>query len=268
MADIEPKYFDHPDKCIRYLEWNAIKLVFDGNGKQHHDYFDAYSQSWMYWADHYSAKRSDAHKQIMTASNDGTYRSIDEFYKSISNLLKPKKRGKALKDAKKRTAQKSYQQDKLGDDFIDNNDLISAAKIEAKALCDSQASVDDVQSKAAELASLHTDGEGLSDGQMAVLINLIQRQIDKHMRPNNIEAKIIDADDKNLWFMWGKIKRTYPLGDTFVLPTSAAAKLGGCSKTSVAPVMKELEKLGAITRTQKGARGANSGRAAIYRREV
>ena len=88
------------------------------------------------------------------------------------------------------------------------------------------------------------------------------------MRPDDIEAKIIDADNKNLWFMWGKIKRTYPAGDTFPLPTEEARKLCGCSKTDVAPIMKKLEKLGAITRTQKGARGANSGRAAIYRREI
>ena len=103
---------------------------------------------------------------------------------------------------------------------------------------------------------------------MTVLIDLIQRQIDNHMRPDNIEAKIIDANDKNLWFMWGKIKRTYPVGGTFPLPTEEARKLCGCSKTDVAPIMKKLEKLGVITRTQKGARGANSGRAAIYRREI
>lgn len=118
------------------------------------------------------------------------------------------------------------------------------------------------------MASLHTDDEGLPDGQMTVLIDLIQRQIDKHMHPDNIEAKIIDTDNKNLWFMWGKIKRNYPLGDTFPLTTEEARKLCGCSKTDVAPIMKKLEKLGAIVRTQKGARGANSGRAAIYKREI
>ena len=194
--------------------------------------------------------------------------SLDEFYAETNKLLKPTPRGKQLKYLKKRTAQKSYQKDKHGDDFIDNNNLISAARSEAKVLCHRNASIKDIENRAIELASLHNDGQGLSEGQMTVLIGFIQRQIDRHMRPHNIEAKIINADNKNLWFMWGKIKRTYPVGDTFVLPTSAAAKLCGCSKTSVAPVMKKLEKLGAITRTQKGARGANSGGAAIYRREM
>ena len=114
--------------------------------------------------------------------------------------------------------------------------MISAAKIEAKVLSDRNASVEDIQSKAVELASLHTDDEGLPDGQLTMLIDLIQRQIDKHMHPDNIEAKIIDADNKNLWFMWGKIKRTYPVGDTFPLPTEEARKLCGCSKTDVAPI--------------------------------
>ena len=31
MTDITPKYFDHPDYCTRFLEWQAIKaIVFKG----------------------------------------------------------------------------------------------------------------------------------------------------------------------------------------------------------------------------------------------
>ena len=26
MTDIVPKYFDHPDYCIRFLEWQALRL--------------------------------------------------------------------------------------------------------------------------------------------------------------------------------------------------------------------------------------------------
>ena len=36
----------------------------------------------------------------------------------------------------------------------------------------------------------------------------------------------------------------------------------------VAPIMKKLEKLGAITLIQAGKRGRSSSRAAIYRREI
>ena len=68
--------------------------------------------------------------------------------------------------------------------------------------------------------------------------------------------------------MWGKIKRNYPKGDTFVWPVKEAASKCKCSKTDVAPIMKKLEKLGAITLIQAGKAGRNSSCAALYRREV
>ena len=47
-----------------------------------------------------------------------------------------------------------------------------------------------------------------------------------------------------------------------------AAKEAHCSKTLIAPIMKQLVSLGAVTLIQAGKAGRNSGRAAIYRREL
>ena len=52
--------------------------------------------------------------------------------------------------------------------------------------------------------------------------------------------------------MWGKIKREYPRGDTFAWPVKEAASKCKCSKSDVGPIMKRLEKLGAITLIQAG----------------
>jgi hypothetical protein len=68
--------------------------------------------------------------------------------------------------------------------------------------------------------------------------------------------------------MWGKIKREYPKGNTFAWPMKEAAAKCGCSRTNVAPIMKRLEKLGAVTLIQAGKAGANSPRAALYRRDA
>jgi len=68
--------------------------------------------------------------------------------------------------------------------------------------------------------------------------------------------------------MWGKIKREYPKGDTFTWPTAKAAKICHCSKQDVKPIMKKLEKLGAIKMLQTGKPGQHSNRAALYRREI
>ena len=112
MTEIKPKYFDHPDLCIRYLEWAAIKkLVFNGDGRKHHSYFEDTGRGWALWADYYTDNHKTRHTEIMTSAHDGTYKNIDEFYVAIDALLKPKPKGKALKDKKKRTAQKAYQED-------------------------------------------------------------------------------------------------------------------------------------------------------------
>jgi hypothetical protein len=103
---------------------------------------------------------------------------------------------------------------------------------------------------------------------MTVLCDLIQHQIDIHQKPNNIVSKIIGEDNKNLWFIWGKIKRRYPVNDTFSLPTREAAKIFGCSEADVKPIMTRLEKPGAISLAQAGKPVKHYSRASIYSREI
>ena len=90
----------------------------------------------------------------------------------------------------------------------------------------------------------------------------------KHLKLDRIEAKILDAKDKNLYYMYGQIKRKINIGDTIELGLVSAAKLGGCSRTYVKPVMSQLEKLGFLTCIQKGKQGSQTFRSSIYRREA
>ena len=91
--------------------------------------------------------------------------------------------------------------------------------------------------------------------------------MEKHLKLDKVEAAILDEDNKSLYFMWGKIKREHPKGDTFVWSVKEAAAKCKCSKSDVGHLMKTLEKLGAITLIQAGKAGKNSGRAALYRRD-
>ena len=68
--------------------------------------------------------------------------------------------------------------------------------------------------------------------------------------------------------MWSKIKRRHVKNDTFVWTNEIAAKEAHCSKSNVKTLMRKLEKLGAITRIQKGKSGRFTKRANLYRREV
>jgi hypothetical protein len=268
MTIIVHKYFEHPDFVIRHLEWTAFQYIhFDKSWIKTSDAFPKYEQRAFYWVDPFNAKAKDIHHQIKGKLYKKEITSMDEFYSELDKLFKPKSFGKKLKDKKKRTAQSAYQKEQLGDAYIDNKLLLSKAKQSAFQLAEERADKDIIEAKAHELVKLYSN-EALSPEQLNNLIKYIQAQVDKHLKLDRVEASIIDTDDKNIYFMWGKIKRRYVKDDTFVWTNEIAAKEAHCSKSKVKTIMKKLEKLGAITCIQKGKSGSFTRRANLYRREV
>ena len=134
------------------------------------------------------------------------------------------------------------------------------------ALADEDAGEDKIAAKTLDLASEHSDDNPLTDNQMKTLINVISDQIAKHLKLKQIEARILDEGNKNLYFMYGKIIRKAAVGNTIELGMNSAVELCKCSKSSVAPILKKLEKLGFISCIQKGKQGRHTGRASLYRR--
>ena len=160
-----------------------------------------------------------------------------------------------------------YQREQLGDAFIYNNKLLSKAKQSAFQLAEHNADKDMIVFRANELVKEHSN-EPLSPEQLNTLITYIQAQVDKHLKLDRVEASIIDTDNKNMYFMWGKIKRQIVKKDTFAWTNAVAAKQAHCSKGDVKVIMSKLEKLGAIKCIQKGKSGSFTRRANLYRREV
>jgi len=268
MTIIVHKYFEHPDFVIRHLEWTAFQYIhFDKSWIKTSDAFPKYEQRAFHWVDPFNAKAKDIHHQIKGKLYKKEITSMDEFYSELDKLFKPKSFGKKLKDKKKRTAQSAYQKEQLGYAYIDNKLLLSKAKQSAFQLAEERADKDIIEAKAHELVKLYSN-EALSPEQLNNLIKYIQAQVDKHLKLDRVEAYIIDTDDKNIYFMWGKIKRRYVKDDTFVWTNEIAAKEAHCSKSKVKTIMKKLEKLGAITCIQKGKSGSFTRRANLYRREV
>ena len=269
MTDIKPRFFENENKVLAHLEWEAIRtLCFDGNHMSIDDAYPRFERSRTFWTQQYYDNARDEHHSIKRKISQKEYHSLDEFYEALKPMLKPKPRGKMIKDKKKRTSQKEFQRDNKGEAFIDNDPLFSAAAKCAFDLAETYADEAAVASKAAELAEQFDNGTPLTKAQMTVLIDNIQQRIDKHQKLDRIEAVLIDDPDKNVYYMWGQIKRRCLKGDTIAWPHATAVKHGRCSKSQVTGIMNKLMKLGAITRPQEGKRGANSGRAAIYRREI
>ena len=269
MTVIYPNFTAHPDKAIRFLEVHALKkLVYAGRSTDLYKMHPDIAKGWPYWADHYHAKAKKTHKDFMRDLNSGVYPTIDDFYEGIKKLLKPVPKGKALRDKKKRTAQKAYQQDKLGDAFIDNTPLLTEARIAARELGHNDADEITVSTKAKVLAEMYSWDKPLTKDQLETLTNYIQAQMDKHLKLDIIEAKILDMKDKNIYYMYGQIKRMAAVGDTIELGLQSASKLGKCSRSYVKPVLSQLERLGFLTCVQKGKQGSQTFRSSLYRREA
>jgi hypothetical protein len=269
MKDIEPRFFDTENKILAHLEWEAIRIIhFDGKHKDIAKFFPRFEQRQFYWIDPFTKKATDEHRGIKSNIRNKEYQSLDDFYEALKPLLKPRKKGKALKDAKHRTAQASYQREQLGDGFIEGKpELFKDARDVAKYIADVGKSEAIFTDQLAQLLFRHKALE-LSDTQIQTLWNFLDNQVEKNLKLDRVEAAILDENNKNLYYMWGKIKREYPVGDTFTWTTKEAAAKCGCSRTNVAPIMKKLEKLGAVTLIQAGKAGANSTRAALYRRDA
>ncbi len=268
LDQIQPKYSEHPDVCIRHLEWAALYcIIFEKSWKKMEEILPKYERRAFYWVDPFNSKAKDNHKFLRERLLVKSITTMDEFYRELDKILKPKPLGKALKDKKQRTAQSAYQQEQLGDAFIDNAQLLSRAKQSAFQLAEENADRDMIVERANELAKERTKEE-LSSMQINTLISYIEAQVNKHLKLDRIEASIIDTDDKNVVFMWSKIKRQYVKHDTFAWTNAVAAKEAHCSKSNVKTIMRKLEKLGAIKCIQKGKSGNFTRRANLYRREV
>ena len=267
MKDIEPRFFDTKNKILAHLEWEAIRIIhFNGSHVDIANAYPKFEQRQLHWIEPFNDKASKELREIKAKIWKKEYCSLDDFYDVLRPFLKPVARGKALKDKKKRTAQEAFQRERLGDAFIDNKALLRDAHAIAFRLVEENASLDDISERIAQLLFNHSF-TSITDKQIATLFEYVQAQMDKHTLLDRTEAAIIDTNDKNTVFMWCKIKRKYPKGSTFTWTTKEGAAEAKCSKSDVGPIMKKLEKLGAITLIQAGKAGENSGRAALYRRE-
>ena len=269
MKTVELQYLEHPNLALRFLELEAIvKFTYEKNWSLFAEEYEQLYQKSFYWRQSFiDAKRPD-YTALKDSLNKDEIECLDGFYAALSKLSKPKIKGKALRDKKKRSGQEAYQREQLGDGFIDNPPLISAAKKAALALADDDAGEDEIAAKALKLASEHPCENPLTDDQMKTLIKVISDQIAKHLKLERIEAKILDEGNKNLYFMYGKIKHKTAVGDTIELGMNSAVELCKCSKSSVAPILKKLEKLGFISCIQKGKQGRHTSRASLYRRKA
>jgi len=96
MTETILKFVDHPDKCISYLEFVALKkFVFDGKASRAYESIDGLYYKSLSWTDAYSNNAKQSHEEILKQISNGSILDMEGLYKAINSALKPKKRGNA-----------------------------------------------------------------------------------------------------------------------------------------------------------------------------
>ena len=75
MNNPVPKYFDHPDKSVRFIEWDSLKRLHFSHLETPEcptyeamaDAYPKHDQNWGYWSDHF-------HKELKRKPNDPNHR--------------------------------------------------------------------------------------------------------------------------------------------------------------------------------------------------
>lgn len=266
-----PKYFKHTDLSIRFLEWKALNKADPTSPALKVDNLSD-------WSNHFYEFAKDWQKQLGNRLSAHGKFALSDFYEEIEHgiyaipqekkpLARPAIRRSLAYQANERKAQgrRTYQKAKLGDTFVDNDALISAIKQKAKELSDTRDPSESFLNEVSELASELSETP-LSDDQLKVMSELVSNEISKHQALDRAEAKLIDSDDKNAWFLWGKIKRNHTKESTFTLSARQVADYASVSKDSGTKLVKQLIKAGVIEQLSKGKSSKSERIAGLYKR--
>ena len=257
-----PKYFEHEDKCIRFLEWRA----FDKFSKEpSYRQFPEHSQRYGYWANHFINNKKQWQSALYAEVMNGTIPSLEDFYKVLEARLNGRKPKALGAQERKQQTQRQYQKEQLGDAFVENDALISAIKLKAKELSNTRTPDDDFLNEVSDLSSELSETP-LSEQQIKAMCGLISNEISKHQALDRAEAALIDMDNKDAWFLWGKIKHNHTKESKFTLSAREVAAYTGASKDKGTKLKKALVDAGVIEELSKGKSSKTERIAGLYKR--
>lgn len=280
---MQPKllYTEHPFVALRYFEWAAVQSLYaTPNGEQMYKLYPDYEQRYLFWMQEFirlkvmvdsSPRKKDAWvaNDIGMIGPDKELDTLEKVYAHIEAQLKPKLRGKALTDAKRATVQRDYQREALGEGFVDNPPLVSAAKTACKAIAKEGGSSEAVQAlidqEASRLEEMHCE-EALNDAQRVTLRDTIMQPIvDALMAMGVVERRLLEGKEKQAYFLWGHIKANCIVDDQLELGQSTYKEWCGGDSKAHKKNLQVLEKLGAV-RVSWGKKGLATGKATLVKR--
>ena len=102
MDHPEPRFFEHKNKVLAHLEWEAIRYIcFDGRHLDISNAYPKYEKRQSYWLEPFNKKATERQRHIRQLVMQREIGTLGDFYALLQPFLKPRPRGKALKDKKK-----------------------------------------------------------------------------------------------------------------------------------------------------------------------
>ena len=203
----ELSYHTHPLQALRYFEWAAIERLYaKPRGERMYSLYP--DVPFTVWIDAHTkfkatVERNPRHvhawvvKDLAKVGLDQELDTLEKAYAHIAAQLKPKRRGNHLKDDKRTIAQREYQREALGDAYVDNPALVSAAKTVCRSIAAQGGSPEAVQAminqKASILEETHCDTP-LSGAERQTLRDTIMRPvIEELMAVGVVERKLLES---------------------------------------------------------------------------
>lgn len=268
-------FVDYPDKSLGHIEYMAlVKLYLRPNKLTIEDDYPEIENRCGYWSDAFFAvQKKDSNDwrvklYVQVVNTAKTFEEAQDMIRAEVRVDHKQSGGEGFKSKKKIGVQSAFQQERLGDDYIMNNDLVSAAKYACVQLASDWAEISEVEQVAAKLEAQHCE-EPLTDGERHTLLNEIMLPfIEKLKTPSLVESKILESGDKKLYFLWGRIKQHCPISGEIDLAQSQVIKLASVSARDALDLVNDLVKLGALELVRKPKKGSLTGKGGKYRRLV
>ena len=109
MKTVELQYLEHPNLALRFLELEAIvEFTYEKNRSIFAEEHEQLDQRSFHWRQSFNEAKRPDYIALRAALSKGEIGSLGDFYKALSKLNKPKVKGKALRDKKKRLGQETY----------------------------------------------------------------------------------------------------------------------------------------------------------------
>ena len=96
-----PRFFEHKNKVLAHLEWEAIRYIhFQGNHLDISNAYPKYEKRQSYWLEPFNTSASEEQRHIRQQVMQRDISTLEDFYALLRPFLKPRARGKHFKTKK------------------------------------------------------------------------------------------------------------------------------------------------------------------------